>query len=707
MPISNNELHTDFIETSVTLPLANLIGRLPSIRTDRLALVIVAALGDGRYLAASWGTIEQTVFDVADSPAARVKLTLADLQDYLVPSESVAQDSLDDQEAQLKARRSASKMLVVQHSGRVVGLVIHQLLSGAASATDPFAGSGVSYGQDALGIPPDATLGDNTGDNRVFNAWVSDHSPKDPLKVGESYELCFNVDKAKDTSVTTVQFDASKAFAGLPPDVQTVTVTVAIDSDDFVIHGDNQLNLSVPRDGKSKNTVRFTIEPTKNGPGEITALFIANNRIFQKMTLTMQVGELPSGAEAWSGVASGAMLGAISEVRNHTPINLVIEKRDNGYRARLIGTGISTAMLNISETKIAELILRARDELKNIVYLKSQGNRFVYQQADTNIPLDMHQDVLKRLARVGFLLYQSIFFAPGNGPDAQTMGTVLRQLSQQHQLHITVVAERFVFPWGLLYDKEQFDPNAPDSNAFWGFKHVIEYMPEFSAPTLVNFTPQIKVKGALRLGFVCNTTIDDELTRKGFGAVVKPQSDYFKTLPGVELTEYPNTTDLYGLLNNANSAEELLYFYCHAVSVLPGEQGGVNASKLVLSDGATTLEDLNLFAPINAKPLQRSPLVFLNACQSAELSPYLYDGLVPYLMGKGVRGIIGTEVDTPALFAAEFAQEFLRRFTAGNTPLGDLLLNMRQEYLTQKNNVMPLLYALYSNGDVVVQREAA
>jgi len=33
-----------------------------------------------------------------------------------------------------------------------------------------------------------------------------------------------------------------------------------------------------------------------------------------------------------------------------------------------------------------------------------------------------------------------------------------------------------------------------------------------------------------------------------------------------------------------------------------------------------------------------------------------------------------------------------------------LLLDMRREYLEQKNNVMGLVYALYSSGDVVVQR---
>ena len=102
--------------------------------------------------------------------------------------------------------------------------------------------------------------------------------------------------------------------------------------------------------------------------------------------------------------------------------------------------------------------------------------------------------------------------------------------------------------------------------------------------------------------------------------------------------------------------------------------------------------------------LAAAPLIFLNACESAELSPYLYDGLMPYFIARGARGMIGTEVETPALFAAEFAKEFLKRFIAGGITLGELLRNMRVEYLEQKNNIMGLVYALYSSGEVVIQR---
>jgi hypothetical protein len=93
--------------------------------------------------------------------------------------------------------------------------------------------------------------------------------------------------------------------------------------------------------------------------------------------------------------------------------------------------------------------------------------------------------------------------------------------------------------------------------------------------------------------------------------------------------------------------------------------------------------------------------VFINACESAELSPLFYDGFVPYFMAKGARGVVGTECETPALFAAELAMRFFDRFLKGE-PLGRILLDLRREFYTDHNNLLGLLYALYVDGDTQV-----
>ncbi len=282
------------------------------------------------------------------------------------------------------------------------------------------------------------------------------------------------------------------------------------------------------------------------------------------------------------------------------------------------------------------------------------------------------------------------------------MGDLMRQLSRQNRLHIEIVAERFVFPWAMLYDHADLKPDLSnvDPEGFWGLKHEIEYTPEFASATPVNFVPAISVADKLGFSFVSNTTIDDQMKRP----IVAGQREFLQTVPGITVTEHSTTDDLYALLNNPDSPMQVMYFYCHAVSNLPGEKGGVGGSKIVLSNGAVTLDELNFAAPLDQPPLKSAPLVFLNCCQSAEMSPYLYDGLVPYLITKGARGVVGTEVDTPALFAAEFAKEFITRFVAGGQKLGDVLLDLRREYLLNKNNVMGLVYAPHSSGEIYVER---
>jgi hypothetical protein len=100
--------------------------------------------------------------------------------------------------------------------------------------------------------------------------------------------------------------------------------------------------------------------------------------------------------------------------------------------------------------------------------------------------------------------------------------------------------------------------------------------------------------------------------------------------------------------------------------------------------------------------LRGNPLVFINACESAELSPLFYDGFVPYFMMKGARGVIGTECRTPGVFAARWAEEFFNRFLRGD-PLGLTFLELRREFLATHGNPLGLLYAVHCSSDTQIQ----
>jgi hypothetical protein len=379
-------------------------------------------------------------------------------------------------------------------------------------------------------------------------------------------------------------------------------------------------------------------------------------------------------------------------------VNLSFIKRDYSYQLVLINGGVHRAYINIEKEVVDELVRHAREKFNEITYTKWRG-KDIYMQQDTNIPIEVHLSSLKKLATLGNFLYQRLFYSNRNGADARGIGGFLRELSQKRSLNIEIVTGNFVFPWNLIYDK---NPNeAIDPEGFWGFKHIIEYMPEFSSPRLIQFVPEIRINGDMTLGFVYNENLNQRIGNN----VVEAQKAALKTLTNNDLHEYARREDLFALLNNPDTPEHILYFYCDAKSYLPNEHGGIDSSKLILTDGDVELKDLYAHSPTDQPPLNNAPLVFLNACKSASMSPYIYHGLVPYLLNRGVRGVIGTEIDTPAFFAAEFAQEFLKRFVAGGKQLGELLLEMRREYLFNKHNIMGLLYALHSSAEIVVQRE--
>jgi CHAT domain len=714
MPIPREELYTTVLAVAPNATVGQVLQQLPQDRNHRVWTYVVAPLADGRYLAFLWKDVEQ----IARNMGGDIKMIpIATLDGLPQPIAAVEQDSMGLQAARDLQAAQPGKCLVVVSGGQVVGLLYEVTRAGEALGDDPFAvskgldngGPMVLSGEEAPAVEPQPAS-EPQPDDRVINAWVSDAEeqkipPEQPLEIGNTYNLKFNADRPMAGSLIRSDIIIASIWPGVPADQETIDITISIDTDDFTVNGSTEQTITVPRTGRSKNNATFNIEPKHNGPGVIRAFFFFNNRLFQKRTLTIQVGSKQPETLAMNMQSSGMTMGSMMNQqwrRNESRVSLMISETEKGYSFLLQYSGAVRAAIILKEEQIAQWVNDIRKMFKEIVFTQAGGQN-IYQLENTTIPADVHAATLKTMAKMGMRVYNQIFYGPLAGDDAHAMGNLLRQLSQQRKLHIDVVAEAFTFPWSLLYDRGdlKIDGSNVDPEGFWGLKHVIEYTPQFGVATLSNFVPEITVTDKLALSFVCNTTIDTQMKRP----IIAGQRAFLQGLSGISMTEHPTTTDLCDLLNNPDSPTQVMYFYCHAVSYVPGDaQGSVGDSKVVLSDQAITLNDLNTFAGLDRPALKSAPLVFMNCCQSAELTPYLYDGLVPYLIAKGARGVIGTEVDTPALFAAEFAKEFLTRFIKGEQNLGDILLDLRRKYLLEKNNVMGLVYALHSSGEVCVVR---
>ena len=706
MPISATEINTRWILASQDATIGQLLARLPNERTARISYYLVLPTGSDSYIVVQWLEVEQIAAWMGQDIRGRR------IQDLLALSHSIVaveQASLDDQEARALRDAHPARRLLVLSNGEVAGLLSVEASTAEQLPPDPFAPTApqrpVVLGVEAEDAPAAAEPTSEqpvepsqaSADNRVINGWIAELGRGEPLQLGAIYELRFDVDVPRTDA--RVQVSGVRSLVEqLTLDQELLEILVVIEAGDFTLYGLDQQVIVVPRTGRSKNTAVFAIEPKKEGAGTLNAIFYVNNRVFQKVTLTLQVGSLTDISKTITARATGIAFPSALALppREHgQPVNVMIIKKEEGYQFIVQGGGVARALLRITEAQIADWIKYAREQLKAIIY-KMVDNRYVYQDEDTNIPPEIHAEALRQLGQVGFALYDGLFYG-ANGPDAQAMGQLLSELSRKRQLDIQIAGDRFFFPWAMLYDGES--PDNVDPKGLWGFKHVIEYTPEFSQPSPVSFDPNIAAGDTLDIGFVCNNAIDTQFGRP----ILAGQREFLNGLPGVSVRDYPSVTDLIALLLD-EQAPPLIYMYCHAVSKFPNEDGGVDDSTLGLTDGKISLRELKLKASTRRPILQRAPLIYLNACQSAELSPYLYDGLVPYLIARGARGVLGTEADTPALFAAEFAREFLKRFIAGEKPLGELLLDLRSEYLEQKHNVLGLVYALYSSGDVVVRR---
>jgi hypothetical protein len=195
-----------------------------------------------------------------------------------------------------------------------------------------------------------------------------------------------------------------------------------------------------------------------------------------------------------------------------------------------------------------------------------------------------------------------------------------------------------------------------------------------------------------------NTTIDPSL---GITEVAEHQKKWNKTAAdrtGLVLLSRSCKSEVLTALADSGTGDQVVYFYCHATA--GGTKGADNAAIIMGRNDSVTVADLNIDAPTTVQ-LPGKPLVFINACESAELSPLFYNGFVPYFMAKGARGVIGTECKTPVRFAIKWADAFFDRFLDG-AAVGQTVLDLRRSFLHDHGNPLGLIYAVHCDADTRV-----
>jgi hypothetical protein len=546
------------------------------------------------------------------------------------------------------------------------------------------------------GAAPEAATAETEPAARWISAEIDDHDRDEPLAVGELYTIAFGVDvERRENAVGDAPLEEAIIF---PDAVSEVELTVELHGDDFGITPLKQ-SFTLQRAGRSRGKARFEITPKHEGRLTLTATIHKDRNFVQQMTITLSAGA--ANAEPPVTTSVSRPRSAVAEIKGREVMMVMTPAVPSGYDFMARDEqGIKTAHLEVEPDELASAITTARDALLGVVQYANENGEDVFQTQIDIAPPD-NEAALGIMARAGARLFQVLFKHAGGSQDATAVGTWLRDLAPDDgkPMSVQVMSKRAPIPWALLYVGDVGPKAKLDWSNFLGMRHVIEQLP------IVDQLGQGGVaiasdKPALEVSVNLNRSIDGEMR----ATWVKDQETYWTETQGkrarLHVTSRTRRDEFLTALSDGATADQILYFYGHAESAALGAKGGADASSLVVSDGRVTLGELNTSAPTDIK-LRGNPLVFINACESAELSPLFYDGFVPYFMGKGARGVIGTECRTPGLFAAEWAKRFFERFLGGD-PLGTTVLALRREFLEQHRNPLGLLYAVHCDGDTQV-----
>jgi CHAT domain-containing protein len=117
-------------------------------------------------------------------------------------------------------------------------------------------------------------------------------------------------------------------------------------------------------------------------------------------------------------------------------------------------------------------------------------------------------------------------------------------------------------------------------------------------------------------------------------------------------------------------------------------------SYLLLSDRELYLDELDRSKDqIN---LRQKPIVVLNMCESAQVTPSLSEGFIPFFLEQGASAVVGTECPMTTSFGHPFAEALFYSLLRGDS-LGEALLKARRKFLQPGEFMAPLglAYTLY------------
>jgi hypothetical protein len=287
---------------------------------------------------------------------------------------------------------------------------------------------------------------------------------------------------------------------------------------------------------------------------------------------------------------------------------------------------------------------------------------------------------------------------------------------------LQVSAPDLPIPWGVIYDSRAYaaavadrgrdaserfgrlptEAAAVDPLSFWGWRFNITRL----VPSIVGYPSGMLGGGeAPRVQAVLNPALAEYLEH---------QRQMFATKPDLPLDAAPPIEGPDAFLEwvRAGAAVpcDLLYFFCHAGAPREYSERGYREPAQWMWDayvglsgdetdasGRVTLDQVRQEW---GKARERQPLVFLNACGSAQHdrvygSPFIHHFFALWQ----VRTFVGTDWAAPATFADEFSRRVVSAFVTGGATIASALHQASAQGFAERNPY-PLMYSLFGRNDV-------
>lgn len=460
---------------------------------------------------------------------------------------------------------------------------------------------------------------------------------------------------------------------------------------------------------------RFAFQITANVPGPVVlrVILYLNGRPTLRQEIKLSAVEHALSTSSPVSAQPGAAQLGCSHINGHNlatlqaPIlALEVGSYDEGYSIELTVCGRRAerpAVPAISRADLAHKTIRWR---KQLVALSEQYGRGTQSELATETP-----DALRAFARIGVEIHQALFGRPQQRgiEDLRRMAEAIAQLGESRGARslMTITAERLPLPWSVVYDGTLEEGKPVDLAGFWGHRFLIERI----TPAVIEKIPSRALRGAADRIAQLVPCINTHLDSQQRVVAASNQQKFFADLAEARITCRPlvQTREALGKwLAQDQGESRLVYFFCHASSAKTIDDRYFQSSES--SDEGTWLDldadealhiDIEWLRQAREQRLTGQPLVFLNACSTAEgdrefQSPFLTQFVREY----DARGLIGTDWKIPTVFADAFSRRFLRRFLGGGS-LGQALLETSDEFMSA-GNPFPLIYAVYGRTDIVI-----